>query len=248
MSRARILADYVAGGTTAAEFDYMDGVTSNVQTQLTALDTAKAPKASPAFTGTPTGITAAHLEAGVLPSDVTGGSGLTALGTVASGNLSNTAITYPAGHVVNTTFKGCSTSLTLNNQTHVFSTAAQGIENLAVTAGNKLAIWFMGGTIYTSTNTPTYYAILIKVNDNSSDTIYASSVFSGQGSDARFDSPSAFVFHTCVGTSIDLMYGIEGYFASSSYHFWLSPLHGSSGGQHAGDSDGLRFCVQEIQA
>lgn len=38
-----------------------------------------APLASPAFTGTPTGITAAHLEAGVLPADVTGGSGLTAL-------------------------------------------------------------------------------------------------------------------------------------------------------------------------
>ncbi len=47
MTRARILADYVAGGTTASEFDvldgltsttaelnYVDGVTSNVQTQL----------------------------------------------------------------------------------------------------------------------------------------------------------------------------------------------------------------------
>ena len=54
MTKARILADYVAGGTTAAEFDYMDGVTSNVQTQLTALDTAKAPLASPTFTGTTT--------------------------------------------------------------------------------------------------------------------------------------------------------------------------------------------------
>ena len=47
MTKARILADYVAGGTTAAEFDYMDGVTSNVQTQLN----AKAPLASPAITG-----------------------------------------------------------------------------------------------------------------------------------------------------------------------------------------------------
>ena len=47
MTRARILADYVAGGTTAAEFDHMDGVTSNVQTQLD----AKAPLASPTFTG-----------------------------------------------------------------------------------------------------------------------------------------------------------------------------------------------------
>ena len=52
-----------------------------------------APLASPAFTGTPTGITAAHLEAGVLPADVTGGSGLTALGTVTSGVLED-AVTY----------------------------------------------------------------------------------------------------------------------------------------------------------
>ena len=50
MTKARILADYVAGGTTAAEFDYMDGVTSNVQTQMN----TKAPLASPTFTGTTT--------------------------------------------------------------------------------------------------------------------------------------------------------------------------------------------------
>ena len=55
MTRARILADYVAGGTTAAEFDYLDGVTSNVQTQMN----AKAPLASPTFTGT------ANLSSGV---------------------------------------------------------------------------------------------------------------------------------------------------------------------------------------
>ena len=55
MTKARILADYVAGGTTAAEFDYMDGVTSNVQPQMN----AKAPLASPTFTGT------ANLSSGV---------------------------------------------------------------------------------------------------------------------------------------------------------------------------------------
>ena len=81
MSRARILADYVSSGDELAD---------------------KAPLASPAFTGTPTGITAAHLEAGVLPSDVTGGSGLTALGTVTAGNLSHADIVYPAGHVLQT--------------------------------------------------------------------------------------------------------------------------------------------------
>ena len=47
MSRARILADYVGGGTTAEEFDHLDGVTSNIQTQID----AKAPIASPTFTG-----------------------------------------------------------------------------------------------------------------------------------------------------------------------------------------------------
>jgi hypothetical protein len=46
-----------------------------------------------------TGIPAAGVT-GVLPAGVTGGSGLTALGTVATGNLSNTAIVYPAGHVI----------------------------------------------------------------------------------------------------------------------------------------------------
>ena len=44
----------------------------------------------------------ASVMTGIMPVGVTGGSGLTALGTVASGNLSNTAIVYPAGHVKQT--------------------------------------------------------------------------------------------------------------------------------------------------
>jgi hypothetical protein len=49
--------------------------------------------------GTPSAGVVTNLS-GVLPSGVTGGSGLTALGTVTAGNLSNTAIVYPAGHIV----------------------------------------------------------------------------------------------------------------------------------------------------
>ena len=93
MTKARILADYVAGGTTAAEFDYMDGVTSNVQTQLT----AKAPKASPAFTGTPTGITAAHITSGVLPVGITGGTGLTRSNLWMKTSTGSENFTVPAG-------------------------------------------------------------------------------------------------------------------------------------------------------
>ena len=45
------------------------------------------------------GLDASDITSGVLPSGVTGGSGLTALGTVTSANLANANIVYPAGHV-----------------------------------------------------------------------------------------------------------------------------------------------------
>ena len=90
------------------EFVALD--TFSISSQDAAID-LKAPLASPVLVtpnlGTPsagvmtntTGIPAAQVS-GVLPVGVTGGSGLTALGTVASGNLSNTAIVYPVGHVL----------------------------------------------------------------------------------------------------------------------------------------------------
>ena len=49
--------------------------------------------------GTPASGVVTNLS-GVLPVGVTGGSGLTALGTVTSGNLSNSAIVYPDGHIL----------------------------------------------------------------------------------------------------------------------------------------------------
>ena len=70
--------------------------------------------AEPAMGSTITGIPAAGVT-GVLPAGVTGGSGLTALGTVASGNLSNTNIVYPAGHVVQ--------CVSMNNNTWYQSTS-----------------------------------------------------------------------------------------------------------------------------
>jgi hypothetical protein len=151
--------------------------------------------------------------------------------------------TFPVGHVVNTTFKGCGTNLHLNQASEIFVSAANGIEDLAVTAGNKLAIWFIGGNVYSSTNSPYYCGMQIRVNDNGSDTDYQSTVSGHVGSDARFDPITAFAFHTCVGTSIDIMYGLWGYTNNASTHYYLTPTHYT-----AGQADGLRFCVQEIQA
>ena len=53
----------------------------------------------PAMGSTVTGIPAAGVT-GVLPVAVTGGSGLTALGTVTAGNISHADIVYPAGHII----------------------------------------------------------------------------------------------------------------------------------------------------
>lgn len=53
--------DLRATGVTATEFDYLDGVTSSIQTQFGTVTTSlatKAPLASPALTGTPTAPTA----------------------------------------------------------------------------------------------------------------------------------------------------------------------------------------------
>ena len=107
-TRARILADYVSGGTTAAEFDYLDGVTSNIQTQFT----AKAPIAGPTFTGTVAIPNVANLETAVVANTAKvtnynqtqadiNALDITELGTVTSANLSNSAIVYPTGSVVN---------------------------------------------------------------------------------------------------------------------------------------------------
>ena len=150
---------------------------------------------------------------------------------------------FPAGHVVNTTLKACTATLQLNQASEIFVSAANGIENLAVTAGNKLAIWFIGGNVYSSTNSPYYCGLQIRVNDNNSDTDYQSTISGHVGSDARFDPAVAFAFHTCQGTSIDIMYGLWGYTNNASTHYYLAAQHYT-----AGQADGLRFCVQEIQA
>ena len=100
MTRARILADYVSGGTTAAEFDYLDGVTSNVQTQMD----LKAPSASPTLVtpalGTPASRVATIITGLPISSGVSGlASGVaTFLGTPSSANL-RSAVTDETGTV-----------------------------------------------------------------------------------------------------------------------------------------------------
>jgi len=92
------------------------------------------------------GVDAADIGAGVLPSDVTGGAGLTALGTVATGNLSNSAIVYPAGHILQVkVFNGqASPGVAHSTTSETYQEAANTYwesdtyPNITVTAGNKI--------------------------------------------------------------------------------------------------------------
>ena len=52
------------GDVSSTELEYLDGVTSSIQTQLTDLDTTKADLESPTFTGTVSGVTKTHVGLG----------------------------------------------------------------------------------------------------------------------------------------------------------------------------------------
>ena len=89
------------------------------------------------------GLDASDITSGVLPVGVTGGSGLTALGTVALGNLSNTAIVYPAGHVIQTVQGDLTDTSTIANFTNAASawTPSANAGSIAnVKSGNNILI------------------------------------------------------------------------------------------------------------
>ena len=77
-TRARILADYVSGGATAAEFDYLDGVTSSIQTQLD----AKSPTTGHASIATLGTVTSGTISTGTVMDDPTMTQGSDATGDV----------------------------------------------------------------------------------------------------------------------------------------------------------------------
>tara|TARA_B100000123_G_C25724070_1_gene425972 strand:+ start:319 stop:1068 length:750 start_codon:yes stop_codon:yes gene_type:complete len=81
----------ISSDISTAEINRLDGLTGDIQTQITALDNAKAPKASPTFTGT---ITA--------PNDSISGDAVSG-GTIGAGTFSGTLssnATLPAGTVL----------------------------------------------------------------------------------------------------------------------------------------------------
>ncbi len=125
MTKARILADYVAGGTTAAEFDYLDGLTSTAvginDTQTLSNKTFVAPAlGTPAsgvltnMTGTPSAITLtnATFPSGCVLQDKTFRSG------AETNTLNNTYTNY---YEVSLTLKSASSHVNAIVSTTVYS-------------------------------------------------------------------------------------------------------------------------------
>ena len=136
MTRARILADYVAGGTTATEFDYLDGLTSAAvvinDTQTLTNKTLTSPTLTTPALGTPASGVVTNLS-GVLPVGVTGGSGLTAA------NL-------PAFHATLSTNISGTGSLNITYQTKVYDSGGcfNNTSSTASLNGRDVGAWNFG--------------------------------------------------------------------------------------------------------
>ncbi len=79
---------------------------------------------------------------GTLPNAVQ--DNITRLGTVTAGNISNDAIVYPTGHVINTWYHGCTSSTGIAVATSTFTPVSTSA-NITITSGNKLVLWYGGG-------------------------------------------------------------------------------------------------------
>lgn len=146
------------GGTaitaTAAELNFVDGVTSNIQTQLD----SKAPLASPALTGTPTAPTAAV------------GTNTTQVATTAFVNaeIANDAPTKTGGGASGTwgiNVTGSAGSTTVLNQVADFPTANGQDFNSLTTGGYYNIIWGnYSGTLNTPSGSANAYGTLLVQN------------------------------------------------------------------------------------
>jgi hypothetical protein len=169
-----------------------------------------APLASPAFTGTPTGITGTHITSGTLGNTVQ--DNITRLGTVTAGDLSNSAITYPAGHVINhysTAFNGGTSSYGSSSNTPIEVSTNFRFSYTPILAGSKLLVWMQTTKAHNNTSTA-YYGIGHEVTA-SNGTATASTLISQVitiGGDSGTSHKNAY-FHHGYGRSGGDSYGYD---------------------------------------
>ena len=142
---------YIDGSVDAVHVASDVATTAGSQTLTN--KTLTAPTLTTPALGTPASGVVTNLS-GVLPAGVTGGSGLTALGTVATGNLSNAAIVYPTGHIIKHTLDKQTNSGSNYNVAGTTEAAPLAFQTITCTVGNTIHVtWSFTLVAYRSSGT-----------------------------------------------------------------------------------------------
>ena len=114
-----------------------------------------------------------------IASGVTGGaglSGMTSLGTVTAGNLSNSAIVYPAGHIIQTKIGSRTSAIVLSNTT--FTTVGISATITPLYSNSKMLITLWGTTAMNNSSTNTGHDHKITRTAGPSESVSGSIAFS----------------------------------------------------------------------
>jgi len=183
--------------------------------------------------GTPSAGVVTNLS-GVLPVGVTGGSGLTALGTVTAGNLSNSAIVYPAGHIIKVTTHVSANALSTSAAGLVAEADANDVHVTCV-AGNKLNITIMGGSCLSLGTTQGWYSIGMRIVDSGTTDVHISSLYNRSADDYKNDGmPCMMYTHTAATTSVTIKRFIEAHTAFDAAWYF-------------NETSGARYLIMEEQ-
>jgi len=183
-----------------------------------------------------------------IASGVTGGaglSGMTSLGTVTAGNLSNSAIVYPAGHVINTwsydkIYTGnmiISIAETWHNVDYGGSYGTMNVTGVTATEGNKLFIACQPGTLRTNSDGTFVTDVGLKIDTTSISCI------------------GAFYNATYIKAngSFNMVYTVPASFTNKTIGLWAGRQSGAAGTalfentNHVNSGNAITLLVQEIQ-
>jgi hypothetical protein len=173
---------------------------------------------------------------GVLPVGVTGGSGLTALGTVTAGNISHADIVYPAGHIIKVSTHSSTADVA---QTGTGQAKEADANDLTVTCtiGNRLHIWIIGGFTYATATTGYFQCGMIIEESGQSDVLsFPSYLYSRASGDYKNDSHVSVTYsHTAITSSVTVKRAIQNP-ATAVTSYW-----------QAVNGYGVRYLIMEEQ-
>jgi hypothetical protein len=117
------------------------------------------------------GLDASDITSGVLPSGVTGGSGLTALGTITAGNISHADIVYPVGHVLQVVHNNSSSQFDIPAfSAGGFATSGFACSITPKTTTSKILFTFDSGIASTNSDDNWFHVGLIVSGSSITDT------------------------------------------------------------------------------